>query len=121
MLAHHRSSRSHGAELARVLGVDGKTVWPYLDLLVVLMLVRRLKPWRANIGKRPVKFPRIYVRDIAFSKLFWGGKHWRTFWCILSPAQAGRGWLSILRMPQSLRARRRSFSAVGQGPRWIWC
>jgi uncharacterized protein len=63
MLAHRQSSLSNGAELGRALGVDGKTVASYLDLLVDLMLVRRLEPWHANTGKRLVKSPRIYVRD----------------------------------------------------------
>ncbi|MBB3406108.1 putative AAA+ superfamily ATPase [Rhizobium sp. BK316] len=53
----------NAAEFARALGVDGKTVASYLDLLVDLLLVRRLEPWHANIGKRLVKSPRIYVRD----------------------------------------------------------
>jgi predicted AAA+ superfamily ATPase len=63
MLAHRQSSLLNAAEFARALGVDGKTVASYLDLLVDLLLVRRLEPWHANIGKRLVKSPRIYVRD----------------------------------------------------------
>jgi len=63
MLAHHQSGLLNAAEFARSLGVDGKTVASYLDLLVDLLLVRRLEPWHANIGKRLVKSPRIYVRD----------------------------------------------------------
>jgi len=63
MLAHHQSGLLNAAEFARSLGVDGKTVASYLDLLVDLLLVRRLEPWHANIGKRLVKSPRVYVRD----------------------------------------------------------
>jgi predicted AAA+ superfamily ATPase len=63
MLAHRQSGLSNAAELALALGVDAKTVASYLDLLVDLMLVRRLEPWHANTGKRLVKSPRIYVRD----------------------------------------------------------
>jgi predicted AAA+ superfamily ATPase len=63
MLAHHQSGLLNAADFARALGVDGKTVASYLDLLVDLLLVRRLEPWHANIGKRLVKSPRIYVRD----------------------------------------------------------
>jgi predicted AAA+ superfamily ATPase len=63
MLAHHQSGLLNAADLARALGVDGKTVAGYLDLLVDLMLVRRLEPWHANTGKRLVKSPRVYVRD----------------------------------------------------------
>lgn len=59
MQAHHKSGLLNAAELARSLGVDGKTVASYLDLL----LVRRLEPWHANVGKRLVKSPKVYVRD----------------------------------------------------------
>ncbi|GGC03808.1 ATPase [Novosphingobium endophyticum] len=63
MLAHHQSGLLNAAEFARALGVDGKTVAAYLDLLIDLLLVRRLEPWHANAGKRLVKSPRVYVRD----------------------------------------------------------
>lgn len=63
MLAHRQSSLLNASELARALGVDSKTVASYLDLLVDLLLVRRLPPWRANLGKRLVKSPKVYVRD----------------------------------------------------------
>ena len=63
MLAHHQSGLLNAAEFARSLGVDGKTVAAYLDLLVDLLLVRRLEPWHANAGKRLVKSPHVYVRD----------------------------------------------------------
>lgn len=63
MLAHHQGSVLNAAALARGLGVDGKTVANYLDLMVALLLVRRLQPWHSNIGKRMVKSPKVYVRD----------------------------------------------------------
>lgn len=63
MLAHHQSGLLNAADFARALGVDGKTVASYLDLMVDLLLVRRLEPWHNNAGKRMVKSPRVYVRD----------------------------------------------------------
>lgn len=63
MLAHHQSGLLNASEFARSLGVDSKTVAAYLDLLVDLLLVRRLEPWHSNSAKRLVKSPRIYVRD----------------------------------------------------------
>ncbi|MBT9596210.1 MAG: ATP-binding protein [Vitreoscilla sp.] len=63
MLAHHQGGLLNAAQFARNLGVDAKTVANYLDLLVDLMLVRRLAPWHANIGKRLVRSPKVYVRD----------------------------------------------------------
>ena len=63
MLAHHQGGLLNNALFARNLGVDVKTVSGYLDLLVDLLLVRRLPPWHSNIGKRLVKSPKVYVRD----------------------------------------------------------
>ena len=63
MLAHLQGEPLNAARLATGLGVSGQTVGRYLDLLVDLLLVRRLSPWAANIGKRLVRSPKIYVRD----------------------------------------------------------
>ncbi len=63
MLAHMQGATLNAAQLARGLAVDGKTVAGYLDLLVDLLLVRRLPPFRVNVGKRLVKSPKVYVRD----------------------------------------------------------
>jgi len=63
MLAHLQGGLLNVAQLARNLGVDTKTAGGYLDLLVDLLLVRRLPPWHANLGKRLVKSPKVYVRD----------------------------------------------------------
>ena len=63
MLAHHQGSLLNAAELGRSLGVDGKTIARYLDLLVDLLLVRRLQPLHTNVGKRLVKSAKVFVRD----------------------------------------------------------
>ena len=63
MLAHTQGSVLNAAHLARNLDVSGTTIGRYLDLMTDLLLVRRLKPWTFNIGKRLVRSPKIYVRD----------------------------------------------------------
>lgn len=63
MLAHTQGGIFNAAKLASGLGVSGQTVGRYLDLLVDLMLVRRLEPWHTNAGKRLVKSPKVYIRD----------------------------------------------------------
>ena len=63
MLAHHQGGMLNVAQLARNLGVDAKTASAYTDLLADLLLVRRLPSWHANVGKRLVKSPKVYVRD----------------------------------------------------------
>ncbi len=63
ILAHGQGGLLNAARLASCLGVSGQTVARYLDLLVDLMLVRRLPPWHANVGKRLVKSPKTYIRD----------------------------------------------------------
>lgn len=63
MLAHSQGGLWNASQLARSLAVDGKTVARYLDLMVDLLLVRRLAPYHANIRKRLVRSPKTYVRD----------------------------------------------------------
>ena len=63
MLAHSQGSVLNAAQLASSLSVSGKTVARYLDLMVDLLLVRRLQPFYANVGKRLVKSPKYYLRD----------------------------------------------------------
>ncbi len=63
MLAHHQGGLLNTAQFARNLGVDAKTVNSYIDLLVDLLIARRVPPWHANLGKRLVRSPKVYIRD----------------------------------------------------------
>ncbi len=63
MLAHSQGGLLNASRLASSLGVSVQTVNRYIGLLTDLLLVRRLAPIRANIGKRLVKSPKIYIRD----------------------------------------------------------
>ncbi|RNJ42736.1 ATPase [Mesorhizobium erdmanii] len=63
MLAHNQAGLLNASRLAAGLSVSAPTVTAYIDLLVDLLLVRRLPPFHANIGKRLVKSPKVYVRD----------------------------------------------------------
>jgi uncharacterized protein len=63
MFAHHQGGLLNAAQLARGLGVSGATIAHYLDLMVDLMVVRRLAPRLPNAGKRLVRSPKVYVRD----------------------------------------------------------
>jgi len=63
MLAHYHGQTWNAAEPARALGVSEATVRRYLDLLTDALMIRQLQPWHANIRKRQVKAPKVYVRD----------------------------------------------------------
>lgn len=63
MLAHRQGSMLNASDIGRALELSTQTVTRYIDLLCDLMLVRRLQPYHANIGKRLVKSPKVYVRD----------------------------------------------------------
>ncbi len=63
MLAHHQGSMLNASKLASSLSIATKTVGFYIDLLVNLLLLRRLAPYYVNIGKRLVKTPKVYIRD----------------------------------------------------------
>ncbi|MGA2642456.1 MAG: ATP-binding protein [Spirochaetia bacterium] len=63
MLAHYHGQTWNAAEPARAMGVSESTARRHLDLLTDAFVVRQLHPWHANIAKRQVKAPKIYLRD----------------------------------------------------------
>ena len=81
MLAHFHGQVWNAADPARSLGVNESTVRRYLDWLTQAFLVRQLQPWHANLGKRQVKAPKVYVRDTGLLHELLG---------IESPAALGR-------------------------------
>lgn len=63
MLAHGQGTLLNASRLAAGLAISAQSVTRYIDLLADLLLVRRLSPFHANLGKRLVKSPKVYVRD----------------------------------------------------------
>ena len=63
MLAHYHGQTWNAAEPARSLGVTEPTVRRYLDILSGVFMVRELFSWHANLKKRQVKAPKVYLRD----------------------------------------------------------
>ena len=63
MVAHDHGQTWNANEPARALGVSPATTRRYVDLLTDALMLRQLQPWHANVGKRQVKSPKMYVRD----------------------------------------------------------
>jgi predicted AAA+ superfamily ATPase len=63
MVAHYHGQVWNNSDPARALGVSEPTVRSYLDLLTDALVLRQLQPWYANLRKRQVKSPKVYVRD----------------------------------------------------------
>jgi predicted AAA+ superfamily ATPase len=57
MLAHYHGQTWNTAEIGRSMGLLGKTVRFYLDMLTGTFMIRPLQPWSVNLGKRQVKSP----------------------------------------------------------------
>jgi uncharacterized protein len=89
MLAHYHGGVWNAAEAARSLGVSEPAARRYLDLLSGLFMVRQLKPWHANLGKRQVKAPKVYVRDTGILHALLGLVRERD---VLSHPKAGASW-----------------------------
>lgn len=62
-MAHYHGQTWNSSEAARVLDVSQPTIRSYLDLLTDAHMVRQLQPYYANLKKRQVKSPKVYVRD----------------------------------------------------------
>jgi predicted AAA+ superfamily ATPase len=93
MIAHQQGGLLNAAQIARGLGVSGATVGHYLDLMVDLLLIRRLPPRLANVGKRMVRSPKVYVRDsgLVHALLGLGDKE-----AILGHPVAGGSWEGLV-------------------------
>jgi len=63
MLAHYHGQLWNASTLAGSLGVSAPSVRHYLDILESTFMVRVLQPYSANLGKRLVKSPKVYLRD----------------------------------------------------------
>lgn len=63
MLAHHQAQLWNASQLGSALGVAHSTVQRYLDVLQAALVIRRLEPLHANLSKRLIKSPKVYVRD----------------------------------------------------------
>lgn len=63
MLANSHGQIWNAAPFAASLGISEPTVRRYLDILTGVFMVRQIQPWHANIKKRQVKAPKVYIRD----------------------------------------------------------
>jgi len=63
MLAQYHAQTWNGSELARAFGVSDATVRGYLDTLTATFVIRQLRPWSENIGKRQVRSPKVFIAD----------------------------------------------------------
>jgi hypothetical protein len=100
MLAHFHGQVWNASELARSMGMSDKTVRSYLDILTGTFMVRQLQPWHANIAKRQVKSPKVYLRDsgILHSLLDLPDRH-----SLLAHPRVGASWEGFA-LEQTLQA-----------------
>jgi len=89
MVAHYHGQVWNSAEPARTLGVSESTTRRYLDLLTDAFMIRQLRPYHANLKKRQVKSPKIYVRDSGLLHQLLGIDSMKS---LLSHPKAGASW-----------------------------
>ena len=89
MVAHYHGQIWNCVEPARSLGVSPSTTRRYLDLLTDALVLRQLQPWHANLRKRQVKSPKVYVRDSGLLHQLLGLE---TEQALLSHPKLGASW-----------------------------
>jgi predicted AAA+ superfamily ATPase len=89
MMAHSQGGQVNAAQLGASLDITAPTAKRYLELLEDLLLVRTLRPWSGNIGKRLVKAPKMYIRDSGLTHALLG---LATIDDVLSHPVAGSSW-----------------------------
>lgn len=103
MLAHCHGQTWNASEFARSFGVSHTTVRKYLDLLTGAFVVRQLRPWAENVGKRVVKSPKVYVADSGILHALLGLPTPRD---VLRHPKLGASWKSFMlgQVARALRA-----------------
>ena len=89
MLAHGQGTPLNQSRLASSLAVSTPAIGRYIDLLVDLLLVRRLRPWGGNVGKRLVRTPKTYIRDSGLTHALLDLERWDD---VLGHPVAGASW-----------------------------
>jgi uncharacterized protein len=93
MISHYHGGLLNASELGRSLGISYHTVNDYLDIIEGHYLIRRLPPYFANIGKRLVKSPKIYVRDTGLLHYLLGVSTERS---LLESPKRGNSWEGLM-------------------------
>jgi predicted AAA+ superfamily ATPase len=63
MLAHYHGQMLNASKFGQALGASHTTIGKYLDIMAQTFMVRILPPLMANIKKRLIKTPKVYLRD----------------------------------------------------------
>jgi predicted AAA+ superfamily ATPase len=100
MLAHYHGQTWNAADPARSLGVSEPTTRRYLDILSGAFMVRQLQPWHANLKKRQVKAPKVFLRDSGLLHQLLGIRSEEE---LLSHPKAGASWEGYV-IEETLRA-----------------
>jgi len=107
MVAHSHGQLFNASKIAASLGVSSPTVAHYLDVLESTFMLRRLAPYSANLKKRLVKTPKVYLRDSGLLHSLLGIP---THGDLLAHPAAGssfEGWVIeqvLMRLPAAWRA-----------------
>ena len=89
LVGHYHGQIWSHAEPARAMGTSEPTVRRYLDLLTDAFMLRQLQPWHANVRKRQVKSPKVYVRDSGLLHLLLGTSSMKE---LLEHPRVGASW-----------------------------
>jgi predicted AAA+ superfamily ATPase len=114
MVAHYHGGIWNAAEFARSLGTSENTARHYLDILTGAWAIRALQPWFENLGKRQIRAPKVYVRDVG---LLHALLDLETQPRLLGHPKAGASWegFAIEQVLALLRAREAYFWRTHQG------
>lgn len=92
LVAHHQANLWNAASAARALGISESTARRYVDALNDALLVRTLRPWLANAGKRLIRTPKVFLRDTGLLHALWGVESHET---LIRHPGIGASWESL--------------------------
>jgi predicted AAA+ superfamily ATPase len=100
MVAHYSGQIWNHAAIAGAMNIGEKSVRRYLDVLTDLYMIRQLQPWHANLKKRQVKSPKVYLRDTGLLHYLLGVRAEKELW---THPKCGASWEGYV-IEESLKA-----------------
>ena len=89
LLSHYHGQEINYSKIAGVIDASQQTVKKYISILEQTYMIRLLQPYEANLKKRLVKSPKVYIRDSGILHSLLGIE---TFDDLLAHPSLGASW-----------------------------
>lgn len=93
MLCHYHGQILNYSELGKNFGISDHTAKKYIDLLAGTFMVTVIQPWIANLSKRQIKSPKLYISDTGIFHHFISVENYKS---LIGHPKVGASWEALV-------------------------